>query len=59
MDLYSNTFGIVISKTFDLTFLTVKKVLAKYCTKNKEQFNKLIDVQKKLYLSLKTSKKNI
>jgi adenylate cyclase class IV len=51
-DLYKDTFGIDIPKSLDMNFLTVKKDLIKYCTKNKDQFIKLINDQKKLYLSI-------
>lgn len=55
--LYTDTFGIIIPKSMNMYFLTVKKDLSKYCTKNKDKFIKLVDEQKKLYLSI-VPKKN-
>ena len=57
-DLYKDNFGIVIpSNINNLTFLNSKKTLEPYCTKNKTEFSKLVDKQKKTYLSL-IKKKN-
>jgi adenylate cyclase class 2 len=56
-NLYTDTFGITMPKSIDLSFLTVKKDLGKYCTKNKDKFIKLVDEQKKLYLSIVPKKK--
>jgi predicted adenylyl cyclase CyaB len=60
MELYEKPFGIVIPHTVDLTFNTVKKILGKYCTKNKKEFEKLVGEQIKKYKEvLKLNKKNI
>jgi hypothetical protein len=45
--LYEELFGIVFTKNIDLTFNTVKSMLK--ATKNKKDFNKLIEIQHKLY----------
>ena len=45
--LYEELFGIVFTKNIDLTFNTVKSMLKP--TKNKKDFNKLIETQHKLY----------
>ena len=51
--LYTESFGIVISKNVDLTFGTVKKILGPSVTKNKKEFNKLVDTQNKMLALVK------
>ena len=47
-DIYKDNFGITIpSNINNLTFLNSKKILEPYCTKNKTEFIKLVDEQKK------------
>jgi acyl carrier protein phosphodiesterase len=46
---YKELFGIIIPQNTDLTFKNVKKILGKYCKKNKKIFDKLVDDQLKLY----------
>ena len=59
-ELYLNAFGIIMPKNVNLTFNTVKEILGKYCTKNKNNFNKLISKQKKISLIvLKSSKQSV
>jgi predicted adenylyl cyclase CyaB len=58
VEYYKDSFGIVIPEKTDLTFLNSKKLLNKYCTKNKSKFTKLVEEQKKLYLSLVDEKKS-
>ena len=51
-DLYKENFGIEIPAV-DLTFDNMKRLLFPLVTKNKEEFNKLVNLQKKLYDRLK------
>lgn len=53
MDLCKIPFGVVIPKTIDLTFNTVKEKLGPLVTKNKELFDKLVDKVKKYTLQNK------
>jgi predicted adenylyl cyclase CyaB len=46
---YKELFGIIIPQNTDLTFKNVKKILGKYCKKNKKIFDKLVNDQLKLY----------
>lgn len=58
-DIYSKLFGIIIIKGTDLTFSNMKKVLLPLVKKNKKEFGKLIELQKKYYKSvIKLSKKS-
>ena len=52
IDMYLESFGIIIPKTADLTFANVKKILGKLVKKNKEEFIKLVDNQVKKYKKL-------
>jgi predicted adenylyl cyclase CyaB len=56
MELYELPFGIIIPKTIDLTFQSVKKVLGPFVIKNKKGFNKLVDEQIKMYQIVKKYK---
>ncbi len=58
MDLYEIPFGVVIPKTIDLTFNTVKEKLGPLVTKNKELFDKLVDKQIKTFNKVKKLQKN-
>ena len=47
--LYEEAFGITMPKNIDLTFDTVIEVLGKYCTKNREEFERLVLEQNEFY----------
>ncbi len=59
MELYQIPFGITIPNTVNLTFNTAKNILGKYCTKNKKEFEKLVNEQIKIYKQILKLNKNI
>jgi predicted adenylyl cyclase CyaB len=59
MELYEKPFGIIIPNLIDMTFTTIKKTLGPLVTKNKQNFNKLIKEQIKMFKSIKKEQQKI
>ena len=51
--MYENYFGIVIPKSMNMTFETIKETLGPLCTKNIDNFNNLVDEQLQMLEQIK------